>query len=478
MKKILIFLTSLILFIELLDATILYSCLVPVAHDFGITLTRMTLPILSYVVGTCLLIPAVSWLSSRWDPWNIVVTALIIFTITSVLCGMSHTVFYFSIYRFLQGISISICSATITIILLSVCSSDEIVNAMGLINIPALFGTAIGPLCGAALSYYLSWRFAFFINVPIGILLIFILSDLKSKAQFNKVQSERFDYKGFFLVSLFLILFSIGIDGISSAENAIFFIVAIAGIIFGIFYVLLWMNRQSENEIVKVNSILNLSVFKNSDFKLGAIVNMISRASMCGIPILLGIILQQAFSFSIIKTSVYFAIIAVSGILAKLLSPFISRIGVRRVIVLSVCFTASAIVFLSALSFWIKNGNLWLICAFFGFSMSLLYTAMNSVVYLSLDSDEVSNASNIVSIIQQFSIGLGVVFAVGGFHLLLALHKIQLAFIGSAEIMSIYSIICKSLAFLMCLNLVFAIRASLNTSCIEQDKLRILAIEE
>ena len=458
MKKVLIWTASIILFIELLDTTILYACFVPIADDFGISSSRMSLPVLSYIVGTCIFIPMVSWISNRFNKINIIINTLVAFSIFSLLCSISKDLYIFSIFRFLQGAAISIAGSMTIIILLSVCKSEEIVKTMGTINIPALLGTGIGPLVGAIFSYYLSWRIAFFINFPVCVVIALSLIRLRSDPMFcskPELTIKKFDCLGFMLISVFLIMTSIGFEQLSSAINPINLFLILSGIIFGVVYVIIWRQRLYSKQN---SSILDLSVFRNTDFLFGTIVNIIARSAMCGVPVLLSIIIQQLYGFSVIKAGFYLAIIAVAGIIAKFLSSFIKTIGVHQTIAISSILTSLSIASLSLHEFWISNGCLWIPCFLLGFTMSLLYTSMNSVMYLTLKKSEISNASNIGSIIQQFGIGAGVVAAVGGFQFLASLDSISFQIGGiQTHMANAFQMICYLLAVLMMFNLIIAI---------------------
>ncbi len=460
MKKILILAASIILFIELLDTTILYSCLIPVANDFGIDSSNMSLPILSYITGTCLFVPTVSWLSDKYNKITIILISLTAFSFFSLFCGLSPELFTFTFFRFLQGIAISICAATIITTLLTICASNEIVKVMGTINIPALFGTAIGPFVGAVFSYYISWRIAFIINFPIGMLIVFALMPLKSNPQFclrQELPHRHFDWLGLILMSSCLIMLSIGFEQLSHALKLLNGVLILIGAVLGASYALVWKRRRNQTTLIKKNSILDLYVFKNRDFLFGAMANVIARSAMCGVPVLISIVLQQTYGFTVIQAGWYLAIIACAGIFAKFLSSFIVEIGVRKSVVIFSILTSFAIFSLSPLDFLAHNNYLWIACFFLGFTMSLLYTSMNSVMFLTLQNNEMSNASNIGSIIQQFSIGLGVVIAVGGFKLLSSLHGLPMMSDSNIQAGNIYKMICYALAVLLMFNFIVAL---------------------
>lgn len=404
---------------ELLDTTILYVCFVPIAQEFGVDVSRMSLPVLSYVVGTCVLIPMVAWLSQRVNMINAIMVALALFSLSSLACGLAPDIALFALFRFFQGVTVSVAGAIGVAAILSVLDNREIVTTMGFINIPALVGTALGPFVGALFSFYMSWRVAFIINFPVGILLLFLLLNVRSNSAFNppaNLMRDKLDWVGLVLISLFLIVTSIGFEQLSKSIALSGLLYVMFGLLFCVGYVILWKLRQREKND---DSILDLRVFDNQDFSFGILVNIFARTAMCGVPVLLGVMLQRIYGFTIIKAGWYLAVIAVAGIIAKFLSSYIERIGVSRTITFSSIATAFAILLMSQHAYWVRSGYLWLLCLMLGFAMSLLYTSMNAVMYLSLEKKQLANASNIGTIIQQLGIGLGVLVAMGGFQMFL-----------------------------------------------------------
>lgn len=420
MKKILIFTTAIILFMELLDATILYVCFIPISRAFAIDISSMSLPVVSYMVGTCVLIPIVAWLSRQFNMISIIIVALAAFSISSLACGLSFDLSFFALFRFLQGVSVSVAGTASIAALLSLLENREIVKTMGLINVPALTGTALGPFVGALFSYYLSWRIAFIVNFPIGVGVIVLLRQLKSNPVFNPpkhTMRNSMDWMGYFLILMFLILSSVGFEKLSNKIDMIGCVSVLLGLLFCLGYLSLWKSRRNQESN---NSILDLGVFNNANFLFGIIVNLFARTAMCGIPVLLGVVLQHEYGLSVVVVGWYLAVIAGAGIIAKFLSSLIEKIGVCRVIIFSSLMSALVMLLLAKQVYWVGHGYLWIPCFLLGFFTSLLYTSMNSLMYLTLQKNQMANASNIGTIVQQVGICLGVLAAMGGFHLFLS----------------------------------------------------------
>ncbi|EKD54934.1 MAG: major facilitator transporter [uncultured bacterium] len=456
MKKTLILVTSIVFFIELLDTTILYACAIPITHDFKIGAAKISLPIISYLMGTYILIPLSAWLSHRYNRIKIIISLLAAFSLFSIFCGLSSELYIFSACRFLQGITISLCSTIALITLLSVCTQKEMVPLMGSINILALFGTAIGPFLGAFFSYYMSWRIAFMINFPICFLMVISLMSLKSLSFQPSAYQAKLDWLGLSLISLSLVIMSIGLQQLNTTVTLSCLLI-LSGVTLSTAYLLIWQTRQKKGIPHKKESILELHVFKNPDFLFGILINIIARSAMCGLPILINILLQKLYHFSVIKAGGYLAVIASAAITAKLASSFINQWSVHKSIIFFTGFAALSIAALSPLEWLVRTGFLWTACFLFGLTTSLVYTVMNAALYITLPRTEIANASNIGTIIQQFSIGLGIAIAVGGLALFQSSHGITGTEEYQKTILIFYHRICDFLAFLMLLNTIISI---------------------
>lgn len=211
MNKRLISITSMMLFIELLDSTITHASLNKMANDFSVNVSYLSFSVVFYVLGTCLFIPAVSYIRNRYNPKIFVIISMLLFAISSALCANSNSLFEFSLLRFIQGLCVSICYALLSILTFEGLSTKEIIKINNIISVFALAGIALGPFIGAIFTQYLSWRIAFLINVPFVVILIFMSYPINFKKQIENF-ADKFDYSGFILLSLGLSFSAVGFE--------------------------------------------------------------------------------------------------------------------------------------------------------------------------------------------------------------------------------------------------------------------------
>ena len=389
------------LFLELADTALIPAIAIPLSHSFNVGVTQISRPVLWYSIGACLFVPTISWMCKAYSPKKILLWSIVLFMGTSAVCGLSQSMGAFTCARFLQGVSISLTSPVAMIILMEVCEKDKVVFYNGIVNMPGMLGISFGPAIGGILSYYFSWRYAFYANIPVCIFLfLFIWTSIDIKTQHRK---RKIDLLGFLLLSSGIILITAGVDSLQREELqwSLYFIpVGMAAIM--IFF---FIHKK------KQSGILDFSVFKDESFLIGAIINLITRISMTGIPIVLAVFLQQHYHNSIREVGISLSVIGIAGAIAKLFSGYITKVGLRASLLISISMTAFCIISTHYLS-----GNIYCvrdiaILFLFGFFMSILYTAMNGMMLVSISVEKMGDACNIQAIIQQLFTGFGIVFA-------------------------------------------------------------------
>jgi MFS family permease len=158
------------LFMENLDSTVLSTALPTIAHALGESPLRLNLGITAYLFSLAVFIPISGWVADRFGARTIFSLAIVIFTLGSIACGFSHSLAEFVAARIFQGLGGAMMVPVGRLVLLRSVPKSELVNAMAYVTIPALIGPVIGPPLGGFITTYASWRWIFWINVPIGIL--------------------------------------------------------------------------------------------------------------------------------------------------------------------------------------------------------------------------------------------------------------------------------------------------------------------
>src|SRR5919205_3305713 len=158
------------LFMENLDSTVLSTALPSVARSFGENPVHLNLALSSYLFSLAVFIPISGWVADRFGARQVFRAAIVIFTIGSIFCGLSQSLWQLVVARALQGLGGAIMTPVGRLTELRSVPRHEFVRAMTYVTIPALVGPIVGPPVGGFITTYFSWRWIFWINVPIGIL--------------------------------------------------------------------------------------------------------------------------------------------------------------------------------------------------------------------------------------------------------------------------------------------------------------------
>ena len=228
------------LFMENMDSTVIATSLPAIAADIGTSPLTLKLAITSYLLALAVFIPASGWTADRFGPRMVFSIAIAVFMAGSIGCALSSSVTDFVIARILQGIGGAMMTPVGRLVLLRTIDKSALVNAMAWVTVPALVGPVIGPPLGGFITTYLTWHWIFLINIPIGLLGIFMA--LRYIDPIRTEDPERFDLYG-------LILAGIGLGGIAfglsvAGLNLLPWAAVIALIVVGIGYNTDWLDKN------------------------------------------------------------------------------------------------------------------------------------------------------------------------------------------------------------------------------------------
>ncbi len=156
--------------IEQLDSTIITTAIPDIARSLKVPVLQMNLAITSYILSLAVFIPVSGWFADRFGARRVFVTALLLFTAASALCGLCDTLPELVAARLLQGFGGAMMTPVGRLILLRSFPRSQLATAMTYMTIPAVIGPTMGPLLGGAITTYVGWRWLFYVNIPLGLL--------------------------------------------------------------------------------------------------------------------------------------------------------------------------------------------------------------------------------------------------------------------------------------------------------------------
>src|ERR1044072_9405385 len=174
-KRVLPWLVAIAVFMESLDTTILNTAVPAIASALQLAPLSMKAVLSSYTLSLAVFIPVSGWMADRYGTRRVFSSAIAIFTIGSVLCGISNSIHILVICRILQGCGGAMMVPVGRLTMVRTFAKSELIRAMSFVAVPALIGPMLRPVAGGLIVGFLHWRMIFFINVPIGLLGLYFI---------------------------------------------------------------------------------------------------------------------------------------------------------------------------------------------------------------------------------------------------------------------------------------------------------------
>ncbi|MFL9876017.1 MFS transporter [Paraburkholderia megapolitana] len=392
------------MFMESVDSTVLVTSLPALARSLGHDPITMKLAITAYVIGLGVFIPVCGWVADRFGSRTVFRTAIGIFIAGSLLCAASTSLGMFIFARFVQGIGGAMMVPVGRIIIFRSVPKSDFLRAVNYLTIPALLGPVIGPPLGGFITTYLHWRLIFFINIPIGVLGIWLAN--RHIANVREAHPGRLDWFGFVLSAGGASLFMLGLSlvGGELVSNSRSIAMCVAG---GVLLVAYWWYAQHA-----VRPVLDLSLLRIPSFNASVLGGSLFRIGLGAVPFLLPLALQEGLGMSAFKSGSITCASAFGSMFMKTVaSRVLRRYGFRTVLMYNAVFAGAAIavygLFFPGTPHWV----IWIVVLLGGFFPSLQFTSLNTLAYADIPGADVGRATSVASVVQQISLGLGVTIA-------------------------------------------------------------------
>ncbi len=409
-RRLVPFAIAVALFMENLDSTIIATSIPAIAHTLGTTPLNLSMAVSVYLLSLAIFIPMSGWMADKYGPRNVFAGAIAMFTVSSALCGLSQSLGMLIAARALQGVGGAMMMPVGRLILGRTFAKSELVAAMSYVTIPGLIGPMLGPLVGGAITTYASWRWIFYINLPIGLVgMLFALRVIDTKPEPNVPPP---DLLGFLLVGVGLAGIVMGIENLGRGilpTEAVIGMVAAASVSF----LLYWLHARG-----RAAPALDLTLLKIPTFRVSILGGAVSRIGFGATPFLLPLLFQLAFHRSPLESGSLTFTGAIGAMLMKFgAARVVRRFGFRRLLIANAFIVgASSMVF----AFFTPATPWLLIIAVLtasGFFRTLQFTCMSSLTYADLPPARMSYGTSIASVSQQISMSIGVAVGATVLHL-------------------------------------------------------------
>jgi EmrB/QacA subfamily drug resistance transporter len=426
-------------FMETLDGTIVTTALPAIAQSFGESTLAMTASVTAYLVAMAVFVPSAGWASDRFDARNLFAGAVAVFTLASLLCGVSPTFWTLIAARVLQGAAAAFMSPVGRLIVLRETPKHQIIDAIGWIVWPALIGPVVGPPLGGFIATYASWRWIFLINIPLGIAGVLLVMRFVPRRE--RTTPARFDARGFVLTgaALATLIHGLSLLAQGGASSPLGGALVAFGLCCGIVAV--------RHALTRAAPMLDLAAARIPTFALTTVTaGFVARIAISMTPFLLPLMFQIGFGESAFASGLMLLVYMAGNLAMKTVTtPILRRFGFRDVVRMNGILCAASIAACGLLSPELAVPVVCIVLFVAGMTRSMHFTSMATLAFADVDALRRPGATTLAAMAQQVAGAVGVAaaaLALGFFQTIragaqLTLADFQHALLAAAALMAV-----------------------------------------
>ena len=389
-----------VLFMEQLDSTIVNTAIPSMAASMHVQPLSLKAVVASYILSLAVCIPVSGWMADRFGTRRVFFSAVSIFTVASVLCGLSLNPPMLVAARLLQGAGAAMMMPVGRLTIIRTFPKSELLSAMNFVLIPALVGPLLGPTVGGLIVHWLSWREIFFVNVPVGVLALTLiyrfLPDYRADAPrpLDVIGLVLFG-SGIALLSWLLEIFGEHrLDATSTAVLLLLDVALLAGY---------WLHATRTP-----HPLLRLDLFRVRTFRVSVAGGFVTRIGMGGMPFMLPLLYQLGLGLPAWQSGLLMMPSAIGAISSKFFNAkLLGALGFRKVLIANTMLLGITIGTYSLVDNATPIPLIVGLGLCLGFFNSMQFSSMNSMAYADIDARDTSMASTLASSLQQLSISFG-----------------------------------------------------------------------
>jgi EmrB/QacA subfamily drug resistance transporter len=390
------------MFMAILDTTIVNVALPTLGRDFHVSSTALDTVVIGFLVSLAVFIPASGWLGDHFGPRRVLLTAILIFTAASALCGVATSLSELTAFRVLQGVGGGLMTPVGMTMLWRAFPPAERIKASAILVVPTALAPALGPVLGGLFVTDLSWRWVFFVNVPIGLFAIaFGTVFLREQPRHP---AGRFDLPGFVMagVGLGLLMYGLSEGPVKGWASPDVVTTCISGAVLLTGLVVVELRRE--------DPLIALRLLRDRLFRSANIVMFCGAAAFLGMLYLAALFFQDGLGLSALGAGLTtfpeaLGVMAGAQLVTRILYP---RLGPRRVIMGGL---AGVAIGMAAMSFVGDQTNLWLVrlaMLEMGASMSGVFVPTQAAAFATISPADTGRASTFFNAERQLGGAIGV----------------------------------------------------------------------
>jgi EmrB/QacA subfamily drug resistance transporter len=383
-------------FMEQLDGSVIATSLPQIGASFGVHAVQVAIGMTAYLVALGAFIPLSGWIADRIGARKTFCSAIVLFALTSAVCGLCNSLAAFVAARIVQGAAGAMMVPVGRIVVLRSSTKQELLKAISFITWPGLIAPVLGPPIGGFITTYASWRWIFYLNIPIAIVgLLLTLTFIRPIAP---AERRPFDTPGFILTSATLVAIMFGLDELSRGEPLVrSFGLLAAGAVLAL---ATWRHLQRATSPILSFAAAKIPTFAAATFRGGSFF----RVGIQTAPFMLPLLFQVAMGKSAFQSGILMLCYAAGNLGMKTMtSPLLRRFGFRRVIVVNGFIVTGSLLLCALISRAMPDPVIAVLLFGCGLCRSMQYTTVNTLGFVDVPQPLMTSASTLSSMFTQLA---------------------------------------------------------------------------
>jgi DHA2 family multidrug resistance protein len=394
-------------FMEVLDTTVVNVSLPHIAGSLSASIEEATWVLTSYLVANAIILPITGWLATRFGRKNLLMASVVGFTLSSFLCGLAPNLPLLVIFRVLQGASGGCLQPLSQSVLLEAFPPDQRGKAMGFWGLGIVVAPVMGPVLGGWLTDNYSWRWVFYINLPVGIASIVMTRLFVFDPPYLKRVRGRIDYWGIGMLTLWVGALQVVLDkGQQEDWLESSFIRAFAAVT--IFALIGFLIR----EFTTRNPVVNLRVFRHRTYSAGVFLMTVVGFVLYGSLVLLPLWLQTLLGYPSLQAGIALAPRGLGSMLGMpLVGAAIGKIDPRKLLAAGLTVGGVTLFQFSRLNLEAGYWDFFWPQFLQGFGLSMLFVPLTTITMSPISREGMGNATSLFNLMRNIggSVGIAIV---------------------------------------------------------------------
>lgn len=391
---------------QVIDTTIVNVALPHMQGSLGASSDEITWTLTSYLVSSAIFMPLTGYLSDRFGRKNYLIVSIAGFTLVSALCGASVTLSELVVFRLLQGVFGAGLVPLSQAILADIFPPEDRGKAMAIWGVGVMVGPILGPTLGGYLTEYTSWRFTFYVNVPVGIFTLLLVNIIP-----DTIKKDRgMDWFGLLLISLSIGGLQYVLDRGNQADWFASTSICIISYVTITSFLGFLLHNMKENARI----VFDLKIFKDRNFALASILLSIFGLGLYGMMVIQPLMMEGLFDYPALTTGLMMAPRGISGMISMMVvGRLISHIDPRWLILsgILVCIAGLAITTHYSVNY---ISPFWMILPMIlqGFGLGMVFVPLSTIAFSTLQTHLRTEAAGLYSLLRTIGGSIGISVAI------------------------------------------------------------------